>query len=140
MKILLEASCGSPISACRMAPIFRPTMDDFVRRGLLRSQLVGNAWVYSPGPALDAVIDHALNAPRPMLPGQRVDLTLQQACVLGFLMKYSKEKGIQPTRAEIAKRFGFKSANASQEHLMALENKGYIKIGNSRARDIRIIP
>lgn len=140
MQILLEASSGSPISACRNAPIFRPTMDDFVRRGLLRSQLIGNAWVYSPGPALESVMDHVLNAPRPAMPGQRVDLTMQQACILGFLMNYAKEKGIQPTRVEISKRFGFKSANAAQEHLLALERKGYIKMGNSRARDIRIIP
>lgn len=43
-----------------------------------------------------------------------------------------------PTRAEIANRLGFKSANAAEEHLKALAKKGFIEIMPGTSRGIRL--
>jgi len=49
------------------------------------------------------------------------------------------ESGFPPTRADIAKEFGFKSANAAEEHLKALARKGAIEIIPGASRGIRLI-
>ncbi|BBI62328.1 hypothetical protein HSBAA_36340 [Vreelandella sulfidaeris] len=41
-----------------------------------------------------------------------------------FIVKTMGEFGYPPTRAEIAKALGFRSPNAAEEHLRALERKG----------------
>jgi len=38
------------------------------------------------------------------------------------------EHGMPPTRAEIATALGFKSANAAEEHLRALQRKGVLDL------------
>ena len=47
-------------------------------------------------------------------------LTARQAQILELIRQYISETGYPPTRAEIAKELGFKSANAAEEHLKAL--------------------
>jgi len=47
-------------------------------------------------------------------------LTTRQTEVLDFIREYIDETGYPPTRADIAHKLGFKSANASEEHLKAL--------------------
>ena len=44
-----------------------------------------------------------------------------------------------PTRAEIAVRLGFKSANAAEEHLKALAKKGVIAMLPGTSRGIRLL-
>ena len=51
-------------------------------------------------------------------------LTPRQEEVLAFIKNYIEETGYPPTRADIANELGFKSANASEEHLKALARKG----------------
>ena len=51
-------------------------------------------------------------------------LTARQAQILELIRQYISETGYPPTRAEIAKELGFKSANAAEEHLKALARKG----------------
>ena len=46
--------------------------------------------------------------------------------------------GAPPTRAEIAKELGFKSANAAEEHLQALARKGAIELISGTSRGIRL--
>jgi repressor LexA len=46
--------------------------------------------------------------------------------------------GYPPTRAEIARQLGFRSANAAEDHLRALERKGMITIEAGAARGIRL--
>jgi repressor LexA len=46
--------------------------------------------------------------------------------------------GAPPTLEEICDRFGFKSPNAAREHLRLIEQKGYLKRAQRRARGIRI--
>ena len=46
--------------------------------------------------------------------------------------------GFPPTRAEIAERMGFRSVNAAEQHLRALEKKGAIEISSGASRGIRV--
>jgi repressor LexA len=48
------------------------------------------------------------------------------------------DTGMPPTRAEIARELGFKSANAAEEHLKALARKGVIDILPGTSRGIRL--
>ena len=48
------------------------------------------------------------------------------------------EQGLPPTRAEIAEALGFKSANAAEEHLRALQRKGVIELRPGASRGIQL--
>ena len=65
-------------------------------------------------------------------------LTARQAEVLALIKTHIEETGYPPTRADIAKELGFKSANAAEEHLKALARKGAIEIIPGASRGIRI--
>ena len=65
-------------------------------------------------------------------------LTPRQNEVLEFIKSYMAETGYPPTRADIAKELGFKSANASEEHLKALARKGAIEMVPGTSRGIRL--
>ncbi|MEE2002207.1 transcriptional repressor LexA [Alkalimonas sp. MEB108] len=66
-------------------------------------------------------------------------LTARQAEILQLLRDYQAETGMPPTRAEIARQLGFKSANAAEEHLKALARKGVIEMLPGTSRGLRII-
>lgn len=136
IRILLDVHSGIPISAARSAPTFQPTMESLVQSGLV----LRHANRYTPGPHLEGIMLHVLNAPRPMPAGQRPDLTKAQAGVFDFLVAYGREHGQAPTRRDIAEHCGFKSQNSAQEHLVALQRKGYVQLGSGRMRAIRVIP
>ena len=51
-------------------------------------------------------------------------LTARQTEVLELIKTTMLETGMPPTRAEIARQLGFRSANAAEEHLKALARKG----------------
>ena len=65
-------------------------------------------------------------------------LTPRQAEVLDFIRSHIDETGYPPTRADIAQQLGFKSANASEEHLKALARKGAIEIIPGTSRGIKL--
>ncbi|AZG34041.1 MAG: transcriptional repressor LexA [Shewanella psychromarinicola] len=65
-------------------------------------------------------------------------LTPRQAEILDLIKNNITETGMPPTRAEIASRLGFKSANAAEEHLKALAKKGFIEIIPGTSRGIRL--
>ena len=65
-------------------------------------------------------------------------LTARQTEVLEFIKSYIEETGYPPTRADIAKELGFKSANASEEHLKALARKGAIEMIPGTSRGIKL--
>lgn len=65
-------------------------------------------------------------------------LTKRQAEIVELIKDHIHEKGIPPTRAEIAKQLGFRSANAAEEHLKAIAKKGVIEIVPGASRGIRI--
>ncbi|WP_201350529.1 transcriptional repressor LexA [Neptunomonas japonica] len=65
-------------------------------------------------------------------------LTKRQEEVLECIRGHIEATGYPPTRAEIAKTLGFKSANAAEEHLKALARKGAIEIIPGTSRGIRL--
>ena len=64
------------------------------------------------------------------------DLTARQQEILNLIKSYLKTQGFPPTRADIAKTFGFKSHNAAEQHLRAIEKKGFISILPGASRGI----
>ncbi len=67
-----------------------------------------------------------------------IKLTQRQSDVLECIRDYIESTGYPPTRADIAKELGFRSANAAEEHLKALARKGAIEIIPGASRGIRI--
>lgn len=67
------------------------------------------------------------------------DLTLRQREILDLIRSSIAERGSPPTRAEIAQAFGFRSANAAEEHLKALARKGAIELLPGSSRGIRLL-
>lgn len=66
-------------------------------------------------------------------------LTPRQAQVLDIIKAHMQQTGMPPTRAEIARTLGFKSANAAEEHLKALAKKGVIGMMPGTSRGIRLL-
>lgn len=67
-----------------------------------------------------------------------IKLTARQQQVLDLIKDKMDETGYPPTRVEIAKELGFKSANAAEEHLRALARKGAIEMVPGASRGIRL--
>jgi repressor LexA len=66
-------------------------------------------------------------------------LTPRQQQVLDLIKEKIDDTGMPPTRAEIAKELGFRSANAAEEHLKALAKKQAIEIVPGASRGIRVL-
>lgn len=66
-------------------------------------------------------------------------LTRRQEAVLKFIVESIRDHGYPPTIAEIGEAFGISSTNGVNDHLVALEKKGYIQ-RNSKARGIHVTP
>lgn len=65
--------------------------------------------------------------------------TRRQRQILEFIKTRFQKSGFSPTIAEIQEDFSFKSPNAVQEHLKALENKGCIRRTPNKWRGLEII-
>jgi repressor LexA len=65
-------------------------------------------------------------------------LTKRQKEILSFVADHINSIGFPPTRNELSKHFGFRSPNAAESHLRALENKGVIRIEPGRSRAITL--
>ncbi|CAH1566870.1 transcriptional repressor LexA [Vibrio rotiferianus] len=66
-------------------------------------------------------------------------LTPRQQQVFDLIKSKIEDTGMPPTRAEIARELGFRSANAAEEHLKALARKQAIEIIPGASRGIRIL-
>ena len=55
-----------------------------------------------------------------------------------MIQEFIAETGMPPTRAEIASELGFKSANAAEEHLRALQRKGVLELLPGASRGIQL--
>jgi repressor LexA len=66
-------------------------------------------------------------------------LTSRQSEVLELIRTCIASQGRPPTRAEIARRLGFRSANAAEDHLRALARKGVIELAPGSSRGIRLV-
>ena len=67
-----------------------------------------------------------------------IKLTARQEQILNLIRDAINNTGFPPTRAEIARELGFRSANAAEEHLQALARKGAIDIAPGTSRGIRL--
>ena len=66
------------------------------------------------------------------------ELTPRQKQILELIQDVIYETGMPPTRAEIARELGFKSANAAEEHLRALQRKGVLDLIPGASRGIQL--
>jgi repressor LexA len=67
-----------------------------------------------------------------------IKLTARQEQILNLIKDAIDSTGFPPTRAEIAAELGFKSANAAEEHLKALQRTGAIELTAGTSRGIRL--
>ncbi len=67
-------------------------------------------------------------------------LTNRQKEILAFISDHIDSAGFPPTRNDVSKHFGFRSPNAAESHLRALEHKGVIRIEAGRSRGISLTP
>ncbi len=65
-------------------------------------------------------------------------LTPRQSQILEMIQEFIAETGMPPTRADIANELGFKSANAAEEHLRALQRKGVLDLIPGASRGIQL--
>ncbi|OOE91124.1 repressor LexA [Salinivibrio sp. AR647] len=66
-------------------------------------------------------------------------LTARQQQIFELIKTHIEDTGMPPTRAEIARQLGFRSANAAEEHLKALARKGVLEIIPGASRGIRLM-
>jgi repressor LexA len=74
--------------------------------------------------------------------GERTDrsaLTDRQQQVLDFIAASITERGYPPTLREIGERLGIRSTNGVNDHLKALEKKGYLAREDLKSRALRPI-
>jgi repressor LexA len=66
------------------------------------------------------------------------NLTSRQQQILMLIQDVIRDTGMPPTRAEIAEHLGFRSVNAAEDHLRALQRKGAIELLPGTSRGIRL--
>lgn len=66
------------------------------------------------------------------------ELTTEQQRVFAFVQKYRIEAGFPPTVREIAEALGYRSPNNVRQHLRLIEQKGFIRLLQGKARGIEI--
>jgi repressor LexA len=69
----------------------------------------------------------------------KVTLTKRQREILKFILQNIAKQGFPPTIPEIQKKFDFNSPTAVNDHLAALQKKGYIARQPFTSRGIRVI-
>ncbi len=67
-------------------------------------------------------------------------LTIRQKEILNFISQFIEKHKFPPTRSELSAHFGFRSPNAAEAHLRALEKKSVIGIERGAARGISLLP
>jgi len=64
-------------------------------------------------------------------------LTKRQQLVLEFIQESIQENGFPPTLREIGAHFGIRSTNGVNDHLLALQRKGYLRRQDMKSRALR---
>ncbi|MBI5498123.1 MAG: transcriptional repressor LexA [Deltaproteobacteria bacterium] len=65
-------------------------------------------------------------------------LTDRQQEILDFIQHETMKNGYAPTIREIGERLGIRSTNGVNDHLKALERKGYIRRDKDKSRTLRL--
>ena len=66
-------------------------------------------------------------------------LTKRQAQTLDFIRHSIEERGYPPTLREIGEYMGIRSTNGVNDHLRALERKGYLRREDMKSRALRLV-
>ena len=66
-------------------------------------------------------------------------LTERQEKILAFIKKSILDQGYPPTIREIGEHFGIRSTNGVNDHLKALERKGYLLRGELKSRALSVV-
>ena len=66
-------------------------------------------------------------------------LTDRQEEILEYIQRYIEEQGYPPTIREIGTAFGIRSTNGVNDHLKALERKGYVARGELKSRALTVL-
>jgi len=66
------------------------------------------------------------------------DLSPRQLEVLAYILQFSRERGMPPTRGEIASGLGLRNRQGIDQHLRALQAKGAIELMPGISRGIRM--
>ena len=64
------------------------------------------------------------------------ELTDRQKQILSFIVRESEERGFPPTIREIGEEMDIRSTNGVNDHLKALERKGYLTRGEQQSRSL----
>ena len=67
-------------------------------------------------------------------------LTQRQQMVLDYIRQSITDRGYPPTLREIGARMGIRSTNGVNDHLRALERKGYLTREDMKSRALRPVP
>ena len=66
-------------------------------------------------------------------------LTKRQAQTLDYIRQSIEERGYPPTLREIGEFMGIRSTNGVNDHLRALERKGYLRREDMKSRALRVV-
>lgn len=66
-------------------------------------------------------------------------LTKRQAQTLDFIRQSIEDRGYPPTLREIGEFMGIRSTNGVNDHLRALERKGYLRREDMKSRALRLV-
>lgn len=66
-------------------------------------------------------------------------LTKRQSQTLDFIRQSIEERGYPPTLREIGEFMGIRSTNGVNDHLRALERKGYLKREDMKSRALKLV-
>ncbi|MCH2109125.1 MAG: transcriptional repressor LexA [Polyangiaceae bacterium] len=66
-------------------------------------------------------------------------LTKRQEQTLDFIRASIRERGYPPTLREIGEHMGIRSTNGVNDHLRALERKGYLRREDMKSRALRLV-
>src|ERR1043165_2175156 len=66
-------------------------------------------------------------------------LTKRQAQTLDFIRQSIEERGYPPTLREIGESMGIRSTNGVNDHLRALERKGYLRREDMKSRALKLV-
>src|SRR5689334_17801622 len=66
-------------------------------------------------------------------------LTKRQEETLDFIRQSIEERGYPPTLREIGEYMGIRSTNGVNDHLRALERKGYLRREDMKSRALRVV-
>jgi len=66
-------------------------------------------------------------------------LTKRQEQTLEYIRKSIGERGYPPTLREIGEHMGIRSTNGVNDHLRALERKGYLRREDMKSRALKLV-